>query len=171
MNNKSRQSYKDLRVLEMARERVMFEKGQLDNVDLSIRDERGRNTLYWAIKNRNRHNVKMLLKHDIDLMVEKNLHALVHAIASKDMEVFIHLFNTIDADVNLKDHEGRTLLMKAVEYEAIPFVRYIMQQGATLKLRDKYNKNIVDYIKNCKNQDIFNLIHYRILNEKMRQAV
>jgi len=169
MDNK--QSYKNLRVLEMARDRVMFEKNQLENVDLSIRDDRGRNTLYWAIKNRNRHNVKMLLKYDIDLMVEKNLHALVHAIASKDMEVFMHLFSVIDADVNLKDHEGRTLLMRAVEYEAIPFVRYIMQQGASLQLRDKYNKNILDYIKSCKNQDIFNLIHYRVLNEKMRQAV
>ncbi len=162
--------YNDYRLLEMAQERLMLEEFLVKKSNLSSRDSKGRNALFWAIKYRNRHNVQILLKYNINLMVTPTTHALFHAIKVNDIEIFMHLFALEKQDINMRDKHGATLIMRAIEIESIHIVRYLINRGANLYLKDNNGKSVSDYIQACKYQDLFNLVHYRIIYEKSKVA-
>jgi len=163
-------TYHDHRVLEMAKERLMLEDFLVKESNLSVRDEYTRNALYWSIKHRHRHNVKILLKYDISLMVTNDTHALFHTILSNDIEIFMHIFALANIDVNIRDREGMTLIMKAIENNSINIARYLVNQGVDLYLEDNHGKTVSDYIQKCEHQDLYNLIYYRIVYEKSQIA-
>lgn len=163
-------TYEDMRVLEMAKERLMLEEFLVKKTNLKVRNEAGENILYWAIHYRNHHNVRILLKYNIDLMVTLKKHALFHTIEVKDIELFMHIFTLGRVNVNLKDAMGKTLLMRAIEANAINIVRYLLNQGADLHLTDKHNQGALEYIQKCKHQDLYNLVYYKIVYEKNKVA-
>ncbi|HHD80859.1 MAG TPA: ankyrin repeat domain-containing protein, partial [Campylobacterales bacterium] len=132
------------------------------------RDSYGRNILYWAIKNRSQHNIKLLLKYNVDLMVENDLHALFHTISSNDADTFILLLNSNMTNINMRNKESQTLLMKAIEVESIEMVRHLINHGADLFSVDDNGNSPIDYAKKCKNINVFELVHYRILFEKIQ---
>jgi len=163
-------NYQDIRVLEMVQERLMLEEFLVKKTNLKVRNALGENALYWAIHYRNHHNVKILLKYNIDLMVTPKKHALFHTIEVQDVELFMHIFTLAHVNVNLKDHMGKTLLMRAIEANAINIVRYLINKGADLYLSDENNQSALDYIGKCKHQDLYNLVYYRIVYDKNKIA-
>jgi len=162
--------YHDYRVLEMAKERLMLEEFLVRESNISVRDEQSRNALYWAIKHRHQHNVKILLKYNISLMVTEDTHALFHTIESNDIELFMHIFTLSKINVNLKNTMGQTLIMKAIEHESINIARYLINQGADLYLEDNERQTASDYVKSCTHQDLYNLVYYRIVYDKSLAA-
>jgi len=163
-------TYHDHTILEMAKERLMLEEFLIKKSNISVRDELNRNALYWAIKHRHRHNVKILLKYNISLMVTNNKHALFHTIESNDIDIFMHIFALSNIDVNIKDKEGKTLIMKAIEHQSIHIARYLINKDADLYLEDNQGKTASDYIQKCTHQDLYNLVYYRIVYEKSLTA-
>jgi len=162
-------SYHHAHILQMAKERLMIEEFLVKKSDLSIRDAEGRNSLYWAIKHKNRYNIQMLLKYNISLMVEPNLHALFHAISSDDYGTLQELLK-LNLDINMTNEVGQTLLMRAIQVESVMMVRYLINHGADLYLMDDEHNMAIDYAKHCKNRDVFNLVHYRIKYEELMEA-
>lgn len=165
MNN----DYHDLRLLEMAEHRLMLEEFLVKKANLQVRDKESRNTLYWAIKNRSRHNTTLLLKYKIDLMVTDTLHAIFHAISSHDIETFIYLLDSNLVNLNIKNIIGESLLMRAIDVESVPMVRHLINHGADLYASNDDEAMAIDYAQHCKNRDVYNLVYYRILNEKSRK--
>ena len=163
-------TYHDHRVLEMAKDRLMLEEFLVRESNLSVRDEYDRNALYWSIKHRHQHNVKMLLKYNISLMVTNDTHALFHTILSNDIEIFMHIFALTDIDINIRDINGSTLIMQAIQAKAINITRYLINQGADLYLEDNDGKTASDYIQKCEYQDLYNLVYYRIVYEESQVA-
>jgi ankyrin repeat protein len=100
-------------------------------------------------------------------MVEKKLHALFHAIESGNLEALVYLLKK-GVDINMQNRTGQTALMRALEIESLMMVRNLVNHGADLDIMDdKYNMAI-DYAKLCKNSDVYNLIHYKILYEELK---
>lgn len=161
--------YHDLHLIEMAKHRLMLEEFLVKQANLSVRDNEGRNALYWAIKYRSRHNVTLLLKYDISLMVGYDTHALFHAIANNDYETFVLLLDQKVVGLDIKDTTGMTLLMRAIQMESVPMVRYLINHGANLYLEDNEGHVPLDYVQSCKNRDVFNLVHYRIIYEQTQR--
>lgn len=163
-------TYHDHRVLEMAKERLMLEEFLVKEANISVRDEKNRNALYWAIQHRHKHNVKILLKYRVSLMVTNETHALFHTIKTNDIEIFMHIFALAKIDVNIRDKNGKTLIMKAIEHQSINIARYLINQGADLYLEDNKGKTASDYLEACTHQDLYNLVYYRIVYEKSLSA-
>lgn len=161
--------YHNLHLIEMAKHHLMLEEFMVKRSNLNVRDNEGRNALYWAIKYRSQHNVTLLLKHNISLMVGYDTHALFHAIAHNNYETFTLLLDQKIVDLDLKDTIGMTLLMRAIQMESIPMVRYLINHGANLYLQDNEENVALDYAKSCKNKDVFNLVHYRIIYEQIEK--
>lgn len=159
-------SYHDHRMLEMAKERLMLEEFLVKESNIAVRDEKHQNALYWAIKHRHKHNVKILLKYNISLMVTNDTHALFHTIESNDIDIFMHIFALSDIDVNIRDKNGATLMMKAIQHQSINIARYLINQGIDLYIEDNHGKTASDYIQACDHQDLYNLVYYRIVYEK-----
>jgi ankyrin repeat protein len=159
-------SYHHAHILEMAKERLLIEEFLVKKSDLTIRDTEGRNSLFWAIKHKSRYNIQILLKYNISLMVKPNLHALFHAINSGDYGTLKELLEQ-NLDINMTNEVGQTLLMRAIQVESVMMVRYLINHGANLYLMDDEHNMAIDYAKICKNRDVFNLVHYRILYEEL----
>ncbi len=161
-------NYNNIHFLEMAKHRLMLEEFLVKKSNLNVRDNEGRNALYWAIKNRHKHNVSLLMKYGIDLVVANDIHAIFHAIDSIDIETFIHLLESKKVSIDMQNSRGETLLMRAIQVEAIYMVRYLIHHGANLYLVDNTKKRAIDYAKLAKNRDMFNIVHYRILSEQSK---
>lgn len=159
-------TYHDHRVLEMAKDRLMLEEFLVRESNISVRDEAHRNALYWAIKYRHRHNVQILLKYNVSLMVTNDTHALFHTIDSNDIDIFMKIFALANIDVNIRDKNGATLIMRAIQNKSINIARYLINKGADLYLEDNHGKTASDYINECDHQDLYNLVYYRIVYER-----
>lgn len=158
--------YHQSHILEMVKEKLMLEEFLLQTFNVYSRDLNGRNALYWAIKHRSKHNVKLLIKYSISLMVEEDLHALFHAIASDDYDTFIYLLN-LGLSIDMTNSCGQTLLMKAIQAESVPMVRYLINHGADLYLLDDVYNMAIDYAKECKNKKVYELVHYRMVYDEL----
>lgn len=158
--------YHQSHILEMVEQKLMLEEFVVQKPDTHNRDLNGRNALYWAIKHRSKHNVKLLIKYSVSLMVEEELHALFHAIASDDYETFSYLLD-FGLSINMTNTCGQTLLMKAIQAESVPMVRYLINHGADLYLLDDVYNMAIDYAKECKNEKVHELVHYRIVYDEL----
>lgn len=158
--------YHQSHILEMVEQKLILEEFLVQKSDLNSRDLNGRNALYWAIKHRNKYNVNLLIKHSISLMVEKDLHALFHAVASDDYDTFTYLLG-LGLSLDMVNACGETLLMKAIQAESISMVRYLINHGADLYLLDDVYNMAIDYAKECKNKKVYELVHYRMIYDLM----
>jgi len=167
MTQAMRNSYHQLHLLEMAKNGLMLEEFLVKKANIDVRDEEGRSIFYWAIKKRSKHNVQLLMKYNAALMVKEELHALFHAISSNDIETFILLLEEKLLNIDMQNHLGQTLLMKAIEKESVQMVRYLINHGAHLYLEDEENKKAIDYAKETKDKRVYELVYYRILFEQL----
>jgi len=59
--------------------------------------------------------------------------------------------------------------MKALEKENIVMVQHLINKGIDLYLMDDNYDMALDYAKRCKNQRVFELVHYKVLNNKRKE--
>lgn len=160
-------NYKELELVEMSRHRLILEEYLVKTYDLNIRDKESKNALYWAIKFRHKHNTELLLKHKSSLMVTHDMHALFHTVESNDIDTFVHLLELDKNNMNITYRNNQTLLMKAIIEESVPMVRYLINHGANLYVKDDKKKTALDYAKEAKVKEVYDLVHYRILYETL----
>ncbi|MCH9740487.1 MAG: ankyrin repeat domain-containing protein [Epsilonproteobacteria bacterium] len=158
------------RLLEMAQDRLMLEEFLVQNANINVRDTHGKNALFWTIKTSHKHNTNLLLTYGISLMVRPEYHALFHTILSNDLETFILLLE-LGEDIDMRNEENQTLLMTAVQEENVMMVRYLINHGINLYAEDIHGQTALDYAKKAKNPMVFDLVHYRILYEKMQDKI
>lgn len=167
MTEPMRNDYHSLHLLEMVEHKLLIDDFLVKKSNVDVRDKEGRNSLFWAIKNRSPRNVSILVKHNISLMVEANLHALFHTIESNNLDALVYLLRD-GLDIDMQNDTGQTLLMKALEIESLMMVRNLVNHGANLDIMDDEYNMAIDYAKLCKNSDVYNLIHYRLLYEELK---
>lgn len=153
--------------LEMAQERLMLEEFLVANVNIDARDAYGRNALFWAIKTSHKHNTDLLLSYGVSLMVKPNYHALFHTIQSNNLETFSFLLE-LGEDINMVNEKAQTLLMTAIEKENSMMVRYLINHGIDLYAEDIHGLTALDYAKKAEDSMVFDLVHYKILYEKIQ---
>jgi len=151
--------------LDMVQERLMIEAFLLADVEINIRDNEGRNALYWAIRTSHKHNIDLLLKHGISLMVKPNHHALFHTIESNNLGTFALLLK-VCKEINMLNNKGQTLLMTAIQQENSVMVQYLINHGIRLDTRDIYGFTALDYTKKSKNRMVFDLVYYATLSQE-----
>ena len=167
MTEPMKRNYHSTHLLDMCEHKLLLEEFLVKKSDINIRDNEGKNALYWAIKNQSIRNTSILLKYKIDLMVSSELHALFHAVESQNLSALIALLKE-GLDINMQNTTGQTLLMKALEVESIMMVRYLVNHGADLDIMDEEYNMAIDYAKLCKNSDVYNLIYYKLLYEELK---
>jgi ankyrin repeat protein len=155
-------------LLDIAQSRLMLEKDLVIQSNIDIRDKQGRNALYWTIKLLHKHNTNLLIKHGISLMVEPKKHALFHTIRSKNLDLFSQLI-TSGENINMLNEDNQSLLMVAIEEKHLLMIRYLLGHGINIHLKDNKNQTALDYAKDSNNQMIFDLIHYKLLLEKIKK--
>ena len=168
MTEPMKNDYYSSHLLEMVEHRLFIDNFLLKKSNVNIRDNHGKNALFWAIKNKSPRTIAILLKYNISLIVDNNLHALFHAIASDNLDALVYLVEKQSLNINMQNDIGQTLLMKALERESLMMVRYLVNYGADLYIMDDKYDMAIDYAKRCKNKDVFNLIHYKILYEELK---
>ena len=167
MTEPMKNSYHSSHLLEAVEHRIPIDKILVKKSNLNFRDHQGKNAFYWAIKNQSIRNVSILIEHNVSLMVKENLHALFHTIESNNLEALIYLIKK-GVDINIQNATGQTPLMKALEIESIMMVRNLVNHGADLSIMDDNYDMAIDYATRCKNADIYNLIHYKLLYEELK---
>jgi len=155
--------------LDMVQERLMIEVFLLDDVDINIRDYEGRNALFWAIRTSHKHNIDLLLKHKISLMVKPNHHALFHTIESNNLETFALLLKRCK-EINMLNEKGQTLLMTAIKKENSVMVQYLINHSIRLDTEDIYGFTALDYAKKAKNRMVFDLVYYSSLSQEANKV-
>lgn len=154
-------------LIEMVQDKLLLERITLNGVDVDVRDNEGRNALYWAITRRSTHNANLLISFGSNLMVDENKHALFHAIECGHHNIVVLLAQK-DLDINIRDNIGKTALMCAVEEGSFEIVKFIVEQGADLYLMDDELRIAEDYVKLCDSeliQSYFKHLIYTDMNE------
>ena len=118
-------------VMDMIKNDVTIESLNLQHTNISAKDEKGRNALFFAIETKNSENTKLLIESGIPLMVAPDKHALFHAIFCNDFEA-VKLLIELGIDANIRDNEYKTPLMCAVYYNRVEICNYLLNHGADL---------------------------------------
>lgn len=160
--------YHSLYLLELVEQRQPIDENLINQSNINVRDSKGQNALYWAIKNHSKRNVTLLLEHNVSLCVAHKLDAFFHAIESGNLEALM-ILTDLGLNIDIQNDKGQTLLMKALESENIMMVQYLLNKGIDLYLMDDKYDMVEEYAKRCKNQRIFELVHYKILNDKANE--
>ena len=151
-------------LIEQTKHREPIEAHSINHLNLIQRDTNGRNALYWAIKNQSKHNVVLLIKKKVSLMVQSNVHALFHTVESNNLEALVYLLK-LGLNIHLQDNDGKTLLMKAIEKNSFIMVQYLINYGSDLDLMDNNYDMAIDHAHRLKNKKIIELIHYKSIYE------
>ncbi len=102
-----------------------------------------------AVKNDNYLVAEFLFRKgaNVNIQNEAGVSAL-HIIAQKKSEnadrIFNFLIKSKRLNVNLKDIEGYTPLMRAVEFEKIPMISALVEANSDLNVKNNYGHNVFD---------------------------
>jgi ankyrin repeat protein len=140
--------------------------------EVNFRDEKGRNALYWAIKNRHTYNAKLLIEFESSLMVAPKLHALFHAIEEGHYELIILLVQS-GISPNIIDKNGRSALMAAIEKEQFRTVCFLIRNGADLFQMDGHYDMALDYASRSECGEIRGFVEHvlAVIEEEERQKI
>ncbi len=109
---------KETPLIDRVKEGLVITDDYLKKIDINSRDDRGNNALYWAIKQKHRYNIQMLLENKISLEVSYRIHALSHAIVCDDYGTFIEIYK--------KDNLTFKLFKKALFWKRKRIIFYIL---------------------------------------------
>lgn len=98
--------------------KLLIEKG----ADINLQDKAGVSPLHWLARSDSENSMKLL-----KLLINANTN------------------NSLN--LNLKDLEGYTPLMRAVEFENDEIVEMLVKAGANVDIKNKYGKNAISLIK------------------------
>ena len=102
----------------------------------------------------------------IDLSNEYNITPLHYACYYKSNNV-IDLLLDLDANINAKDFDDRSILYYAVYSGSENIVKKLLFRGADKEIKDKYNKKVIDYAIEKNNKKIIYLLSEKNCFEKL----
>jgi len=108
--------------------------------------------LMIAVKNNNYLTAKLLLEKGADINTE-NIAGVtpLHIIARSDHKdadrILALMIRNTNLNINAKDLEGYTPLMRAVEYEKIEMIKKLVELKADLNVKNNYGFTVVDLAK------------------------
>lgn len=104
-------------------------------IDINVRDEKGRNALFWAMHNREFSLIKKLITSGINTNVTLSLSAINYAVYKNDVKMIKCLKNS-GIDLNEYDDINSTPLIYAVLYNKLQSIDYLIKNGALLEHED-----------------------------------
>jgi len=112
---------------------------------INVRDNKGRNALFWALFAENTDNASLLIKKGINYCsnITGGITSLHYAIFKNDFEVFKILSDFMDIDTT--DSQGSTPLMCAAFYDRDEMVEHLILKGADFKPVDNEGIGLLDY--------------------------
>ena len=102
----------------------------------------------------------------IDLSNEYNITPLHYACYYKSKNV-IDLLLDLDANINAKDLDDRSILYYAVYSGSENIIKKLLFRGADKEIKDKYNKKVIDYAIEKNNKKIIYLLSEKNCFEKL----
>lgn len=159
-------------VIEMIKDDITIKPIRLKHEDINIRDQSGKNALYYAIESKNRKNIRILIqKNNISLYVTPQKNALFHAIECNNFWCVRYLIEEEKVDVNLKDQEDKTPLMYAVFYGRLKILKYLLRKGANI-FQKSQNLNIpIDFALRTDVEKIQNILTEHIRHEMLKKDI
>lgn len=126
---------------------VAAEEGRIDDVwllftqndiQVNVADHNGRTALWMAIRNGHETIAQMLiLRTEIDIhAVEKHGQGFVALAASQGLVDMARLLLDRGANVDARDHRGRTPLWEAIERDDMKMTRFLLTNGADVNAQD-----------------------------------
>ena len=131
--------------------KVNYEQGYLNTICSN-----GDSLVLRATKNNNYLVVKFLVDNGADVNIQNiagvsPLH-IASRVDTREMDRILEvLLHEKSIDVNLKDAEGYTPLMRAVEFEKIPVIEKLLKKGADKTIKNNYGRNALDIANNVLN--------------------
>jgi len=113
----------------------------------------GESLLLRAVKNNNYLVAKLLIDSGADVNMQNvagvsPLH-IVARVDTKEMDKILYLLlHEKDIDINLKDAEGYTPLMRAVEFEKISVIEKLLKKKADKTIKNNYGYSAIDLANN-----------------------
>lgn len=123
---------------------------------LNFADEFGRTPLYRALQGGHVEVVKALLKIGADTEKQGDyqekrqyypaggIPPLVQAVARNNGAIVQALLGA-GANINARDRDGKTALMRSVELNYLPITKILLSAGADLELKDRFGKSAFEY--------------------------
>ncbi len=117
---------------------------KLNNRAINLPDNMGNSPLIYAAQKGSLDNIRILLKYKVnpDYQNPSNGLSALAAAAAAGQEKAAQLLVRNGADINLKDHEGRTALFYAAENGQTALMRQLLRLGADVNIVDANGKNI-----------------------------
>lgn len=124
-----------LQLLENRKFDILIELFRSKILDINSKDNLGKNTLYWAMLDRNTKVVKKLLELNIELNVSKNLNAVNFAVYLDSVSILKCLK---DSGINLDicDEINSTPIIYAILYKKKKSIDFLLKQDVNLEHED-----------------------------------
>ena len=108
--------------------------------------------LMLAVKNNNYLTAKLLIEKGADMNIENVAGAtILHIIARTDSKEADRILDLMirhkNLNINAKDLEGYTPLMRAVEFEKITTIKQLVDMQADIDVKNNYGLNVMDLAK------------------------
>jgi ankyrin repeat protein len=120
-------------------------------VNVNVVDDTGNTPFSIAYVNTYYPIMELLLENGADINCKNIKHDLLTPLldctSNRVNFTMIKFLVEHDADVNVKDKEGRPPLFFAIYYKKLEIVKYLVEHGASLIFNNKYYKNAYDFAK------------------------
>ena len=129
---------------------TLIEIFSLGIVDINIKDDRGRNSLFWAIHKNKIDVIKKLISFNINTKeVSPNLSAMNYAVYQDNVKV-IKCLKNCGIEINEIDDINSTPLIYAVLYNKLNSINYLIENGADINHEDFLGNSAFSLAHNLK---------------------
>ncbi|MBU0925646.1 ankyrin repeat domain-containing protein [bacterium] len=129
---------------------TLIEIFSLGIVDINIKDDRGRNSLFWAIHKNKIDVIKKLISFNINTKeVSPNLSAMNYAVYQDNVKV-IKCLKNCGLEINEIDDINSTPLIYAVLYNKLNSINYLVENGADINHEDFLGNSAFSLAHNLK---------------------
>lgn len=129
---------------------TLIEIFSLGIVDINIKDDRGRNSLFWAIHKNKIDVIKKLISFNINTKeVSPNLSAMNYAVYQDNVKV-IKCLRNCGIEINEIDDINSTPLIYAVLYNKLNSINYLIENGADINHEDFLGNSAFNLAYNLK---------------------
>lgn len=130
------------------------------NADVTISPGNDNNAIHYAFKSNNNKIIKLIMNHvqTNKINLKKSIHKYIHNFIESldDDQLIIQLLSTMQ-DVN-EIHNEVTPLGTAIRYKKISIVKFLLENGANLKIHCYGEQDAIECALRYGNEEIINLI-------------
>ncbi|MBU0632763.1 ankyrin repeat domain-containing protein [bacterium] len=134
--------------------------------DADIKNKRGNTALSIAIAKNHMLSVTLILDYKKETAKQKKQKSVINDMIKKDDIAAFKILIRRGADVNAKDKNGVTLLHVAAKYRAKKIVKYLLENGADVKIHDNEYRDTLYYARFGRDTEIINMIRKKIDGQK-----